>query len=196
VNFRWLEHWQIISYRTRLEICRCFTEGVAFYQWAPITRDISRAKSFSRSDCRSQSLSQFYRNRLVAIRVSLFPGDWWINTGIAAESVPISARRVPGRNAQESVLTTNNRTQSVEKEYDSINKYREKWRNQVQRMSGNRIPREMMKYQLPGLRNSGRPTKSLQDQIWVAATVLGPNYWCTRRRRRISMKIIVFWNAS
>jgi hypothetical protein len=43
----------------------------------------------------------------------------------------------------------------VESLNDTVNKYREKWENHVERMTKNGIPRQMTDYQLQEIRNRG-----------------------------------------
>jgi hypothetical protein len=65
----------------------------------------------------------------------------------------------PQRN--EDILTELQMSQITE----FINQYRKNWKEHIDRMSSDRIPKMILKYQLKGKRNLGRPLKRWKDSV-------------------------------
>jgi hypothetical protein len=46
-----------------------------------------------------------------------------------------------------------------------IKRYQQEWRQHVESMDGDRIPKQALKYRPKGKRSTGRPRKRLKDQL-------------------------------
>ena len=57
---------------------------------------------------------------------------------------------------------------------DKLTQYKINWREHIQRMDDNRLPKKLLNYKPEGRRNIGRPLTRWEDDFWEEGTDQGP----------------------